>query len=500
MLFRPDTQDLRVIGLNTGRVLVGVGLGMLLCTPIGVLRGEPNDVAALVIGACLALLLGRLAEWRLAHRHRIQWQHGMVVAALSWLVASLTGAVPLHLSGHYLSFLDAYFEAMSGFTTSGLSTANDLDHMAASILFWRVLTHFIGGQGLVVMFISVFAAGAGAVGMYAGEAREDRILPNLQRTARFIWRVSLGYLAVGTAALWAALIAAGMPSWDGLFHAVMLFIAGFDTGGFTPTTASLGLYHSPLVELVASFTMVAGALSFAMHYQLWRGRPRELLRNVETRLLTTTFLSTFLLVALGLVQSDTYHDAAVVLRRGLFQALSAHTGTGFNTVPGQFFASGWGVLAPGALVIAMALGGMAGSTSGGIKSIRLALVGKHMRQELRKLLLPPDAYTIETYHSNGPQVVRPAAVRSALMILLLFLLLDLLGALAGLFYGYPFDLAMFESTSAANNVGLSVGIAGPGAEAPLTLVYTLQMWIGRLEFVAVLALVGFVVAAMRGRT
>ncbi|MBW3601913.1 MAG: TrkH family potassium uptake protein, partial [Actinobacteria bacterium] len=362
-----------------------------------------------------------------------------------------------------------------------------------------VLTQFIGGQGLVVMFISVFAAGAGAVGMYAGEAREDRILPNLRRTANFIWRVSLGYLAMGTAALWAALVAADMPAWKGLFHAVMLFIAGFDTGGFTPTSASVGLYHSWAVELVASVTMVAGALSFALHYQLWSGRPRELLRNVETRLLTATLLGTFSLVALGLVQSGTYHSAVVVLRRGLFHALSAHTGTGFNTLPVPLFATDWGALAPGALVIAMALGGMAGSTSGGIKSIRLALVGKHMRRELRLMLLPPDAYAIETYHSNGSQVVRPAAVRSALMILLLFLLLDLLGALAGLYYGYSFDLAMFESTSAANNVGLSVGIAGPGAEAPLTLVYTLQMWIGRLEFVAVLALVGFVVSSLRGR-
>ncbi len=500
MLLRPDTSDLRVIGLNIGRVLVGVGLAMLVCTPVGVLRGEPNDVAALVIGACLALLLGRLAEWRLAHPHRIQWHHGMIVAALSWLLASLTGAVPLHLSGHYLSFLDAYFEAMSGFTTSGLTTANDLDHMSASIMLWRIGTHFIGGQGLVVMFLSVFAAGGGAIGMYAGEAREDRIVPNLRRTADIIWRVSLGFFSVGTAGLWAALTLAGMPAWDGLFHAVLLFIAGFDTGGFAPTMASVGLYHSPLVEVVVGFTMVAGALSFALHYQLWSVRPRELLRNVETRLLAGTTLGLWAAVCLGLVRIDAYDTAGATLRRGFFHLLSAHTGTGFGSIPNILFATDWGQLAPGALVIAMALGGMAGSTTGAIKAIRLALVGKYILRQLRRLALPPDAYTIETYYSGGRQVVRPATVRAALMILLLYLLLNLLGALVGLFYGYPFDLAMFESTSAANNVGLSVGLSGPGAETGLTVTYMLQMWIGRLEFVAVLGLVGFVVASLRGRT
>ena len=500
MLLRPDRHDLHVIALYLGRVLLGVGLVMLVPAALAVPWGEYNEAAAFVIGACLPLLVGLSVEWASPPARDAGWQHGMVVSALSWLVAPFFGAVPLFLSGHYTRFLDAYFDAMSGFATAGLAVINDLDHLAQSVNLWRHLMQFMGGQGLVLIMLSLFATRTGAVGMYVGEAREEKILPNVARTARFIWRVALTWFVVGTAALWGALMLAGMRPGLASFHAATLFMAAFDTGGFAPNSAGIGLYHSWLVELVIGVLMVAGALSFALHYRLWRRRVSELTLNVEVRFLTWSMLTLFAISAIGLVRAGAYATPEALVRRGFFHLLSAHTGTGFNSVPGRIFITDWGTLAPGAIVIAMGLGGMAGSTAGGIKAIRLAVTAKSVRQRLLQAILPDAAVTVEHYHSGTRQVLREPVARSAVMVLLLYLLLYLLGALAGMFYGYSFDQAMFESTSAAAAVGLSVGLTGPTLETGLKVVYILQMWVGRLEFIAVLALFGYGWAIFRGRT
>ena len=498
MLLRPDRQDIAVIAHLTGLVLIGLGLVMAIPALLALLWGERNEAAAFVIAGCLAALPGLLLRGR--PRQAPRWDHGMVVTALSWLAGPFFGAIPLFLSGHYGSFLDAYFDAMSGFATAGLAVVNDLDHLARSVNLWRHITHFMGGQGLILIMLSLFPAHQGAMGMYVGEGREDRILPNVVRTVRFIWQVSLVWLVVGTLALWGALLLAGMPSGDGLFHAVNLFMAAFDTGGFAPTSASIGLYHSALTEAVITVLMLAGCFAFALHYHLWRGRWSELWRNTELRLLVLSVGGLFALAAIGLASSGAYDTVGTLLRRGMFHVVSAHSGTGFNSIPGRLFVTQWGTLAPAALVLAMGFGGMAGSTAGGIKLIRLAIAAKGLRQTLRMSMLPTNAAGIETVHQGQRSILREPAIRSAYMILLLYLALYAVGAIAGLFYGYPFSEAMFESTSAAAAVGLSVGITGPNMPAGLQIVYILQMWIGRLEFIAALALFGFIWSTLRGRT
>ena len=499
MLFRPDTGDLSAIGLNLCRVLLVIAAVMLLPAIVGFALGEYNEALAFVISACLAGIVGLVGELTLSRTVVIDWQHGMIVAAVAWLVAPLFGAMPLHLSGHYGSFFDAYFDAMSGFATAGLAVINDLDHLTESVNLWRHLTHFLGGQGLMLMALSLFAGGGGSVGMYVGEAREDRIVPNIHRTARIIWRVALVYALIGITALFVTLAGAGVAVSQAAFHAVNLFMAAFDTGGFSPNSAGIWLYHAWSVELVISVLMIAGALSFALHYQLWQRRLLELWRNIETRLLALTVLVSFVTVCVGLVRSGSYDTLEALLRRGLFQVVSAHSGTGFSNIPGRMFVTDWGVLAPAAIVLAMGIGAMAGSTAGGIKAIRIGLIGKAVTEQMRRLTLPRSAVTLQTYHSGTRQILSDQVVRSALTILVLYFVMYLAGAAVGLFYGYTFDQAMFESTSAAAAVGLSVGIVGPTMPHGLQLTYILQMWLGRLEFVAVLALLGFVASAYRGR-
>ena len=499
MLFRPSTADFRLIGFYTGRVLLGVGAAMGVPLVVAVALEEVNEVAAFTIGAGLALSVGLLSQLALRTRAPLTAGHGLATVAVSWLLAAFFAAVPLLLSGHYASFLDAYFEAMSGLTTVGLSLVNDVDHMARSTNLWRHLLHFLGGQGIIVVVLSL-ASAAGRLGsLYTGEGREERILPNVMRTARFIWRVAIAYALIGTAALAAALALARVPVAAIPFHAVTLFASAFDTGGFVPQSASAAFYRSPLVEAVLLVLMTAGAFSFALHYQLWQGRRRELWRNLETRTIFVSTLVLFTLMAIGLGRTGTFTDAGGLLRHGFFQLVSGHTTTGLSTFPGRMFVTDWGVLAPAMLVAAMAIGGMGGSTAGGIKAIRLGLVLKALRRDTRRVLLPEDAVVIETYHSTTRRVLRDDEVRSAAMLLLLYLLLYLGGGMLGLLYGYPFDQAMFESTAAASSAGFSVGVVRVDLEWPLKVAYTLQMLIGRLEFIAVFTLVGYAVAIVRGR-
>ncbi|WP_370325605.1 TrkH family potassium uptake protein [Euzebya sp.] len=500
MLLRPDGADFRLILSYTARVLFGVGLAMLVPAAVAFGLGETLDGWSFVLGGSLAIAIGRLGVMGLATRRPLHTSHALASVALSWLSAPLLAALPLLLSGHYVSYLDAYFEAMSGFATIGLTLANDLDHMSRSVNLWRHLMQFIGGQGVVVVVLTAFSSGAARLGtLYSGEGREDVILPNIVRTARFIWRVALVYGALGTAALWAAVVSAGLPAGEGLYHALNLFMAAFDTGGFSTQSTSVAFYRSPLVESVLLVIMTAGAFSFALHYQLWQGRRRELLVNTETRTVFTSTLLVLTVMAIGLARTATFDGFDPLYRHTLFQTISAHTTTGLATVPGRLFVTDWGALAPGALVAAMAIGGMAGSTAGGIKGIRLGVVLKGLKAEIRRVLLPEHAVVVETYHAGVREIVRGPQVRDAALLLLLWLALYLAGAIVGLFYGYPLELSLFESVAAASSGGLSVGLVRPDLEAPLKVIYMAQMVTGRLEFIAVFALVGYAVSVVRGR-
>jgi trk system potassium uptake protein len=500
MLFRPDVDDLRLIGRFTGKVVYGVGVALLVHAPVAAALGERNEAYAFLIAAAIAIAVGAGSQILLHTGARFTASHGLATVALVWIVAPVFGALPLLLSGHYAYPIDAYFEAMSGFATIGLSLVNDVDHLARSVNLWRHAMHFLGGQGIVIVVLTIFATTGGALGtMYAGEGRAERILPNIVHTARFIARVLALYATLGIPALWAALVHAGLSPGTAVFHALTLFSTAFHTAGFAPMSASAAFYRSPYVEAVLMVLMVAGAFSFALHYQLWQGRRRELTGNLETRMLATSILGVFAIAAIGLARAGTYTEAGELFRIGFFQILSAHTTTGLAVVPGRMFVTDWGALAPAMIVTAMALGGMAGSTAGGIKAIRVGLLLKGLRRDVRTVLMPEDAAVVETYHATTKRILRDTQVRGAATILLLYFVLYLGGGMLGLFYGYELQLALFESTAAGATGGLSVGLARPDLELGLKIVYIAQMLLGRLEFVAVFALAGYLVSIARGR-
>jgi trk system potassium uptake protein TrkH len=430
---------------------------------------------------------------------RLDWSHGMTVVALTWALAPLVGSIPLLLSGHWSGPLDSYFDAMSGLTTTGLSLVHDLDHLASSINFWRHFLHFLGGQGIILAALSLFAAGGGLT-LYHGEAREERIMPSVTSTARFIWGVAIVHLVGGVVALtlvgWVTL---GFSPMRSAFHGLMIFFAGFDTGGFAPQSTSLGYYHSGIFEAVTAVLMVAGAMSFGVHYALWRRNPGSVLRNLETRTILGSLGFTLVLTIVGLAVTGVYSSISGLARAGTFQLLSAHTGTGFATVSSAEL-RGWGGLEYGGIAIAMALGGMGSSTSGGVKALRIGLTLKAIGNQVRRVLLPDGAVVGTGYFQGSRKRLTPELAQSVMAVSLLYVALFLLGAGVGMAYGYSLQHALFESVSAGANVGLSVGVVDPTMmPAVLKLVFMLQMWAGRLEFVAVFALIGFLLAWVRGK-
>lgn len=359
---------------------------------------------------------------------------------------------------------------------------------------------FIGGQGIVIIALSFFVKGlSGAFKMYVGEARDERVLPNVIHTARFIWIVSIVYLILGTFALGIIGSLNGMRSGNAFFQGACIFMAAFDTGGFAPQSQNILYYHSFPFEIVTIIIMLLGSLNFNLHYHLWTGNRKEILRNIETVTLFVSIIVTFFIVASGLERLGTYPQITTLFRKGFYQLISAHTGTGYATIYARQFITEWGNLALVGIICAMSLGGCICSTTGAIKMLRIGIIFKAMMQDIKKIILPERAIVTQKFHHIKQVFLEDKQVRFVFLITVIYLFLYGAGAIVGMFFGYPFLDSLFESTSASANVGLSCGITGVDMPVALKVMYIFQMWAGRLEFMSVFTLIGFFVAAVRGK-
>lgn len=500
MILRPLPQDIKIIGYYLGKIIFGLAVTMLVPMFLGLSFGEINPAIDFLLAIEISLILSLILSKLCYTEKDLNWMQGMIVVSLSWLAAMFFGAVPLYLSGHYHLYLDACFDAMSGFATTGLALVQNLDHMSYTHNLWRHLIMFIGGQGIVIVALSFFVKGAsGAFKMYVGEARDERILPNVINTSRFIWLVSIVYLILGTLALGVTGIFNGMKPANAFFHGACIFMAAFDTGGFAPQSQNILYYHSFAFEIITITIMILGALNFKLHYHIWMGNRKEIWRNIETVTLFITIMATFCITAAGLTQSGAYPRDLILFRKGFYQLISAHTGTGYQTIYPAQFINAWNSLALVGIICAMALGGAVCSTTGAIKMLRVGIIFKALLEDIKRIILPEKAIVVQKFRHIKEIFLDDKQVRSALLITLCYLALYSIGALIGMFFGYPFIDSLFESTSAAANVGLSCGITTTTMPAALKIIYIFQMWAGRLEFMSVFTLIGFFVAAIKGK-
>jgi len=252
----------------------------------------------------------------------LSWRHGLVVASLTWILLSLISAIPYSLSGHSLSYLDAIFDVMSGFTTTGVFLLQDLDHISQALNFWRHLLTFVGGQGMIVLAISFFVKEIGsAYKFYVGEGKDIALVPNVKGTAQWIWKISLIYLLIGTTLLWLQGMRLGLNPLNSFFHGLYIFQAAWSTGGFAPNYQNILFYHDFLYESIGLVFFIIGSFNFGLHFALIQGKYSEFRKNIEV---VSFFVTSFILSILAVIylnNTGMYTNAISLFRRVVYNLL-----------------------------------------------------------------------------------------------------------------------------------------------------------------------------------
>ena len=495
-------NSIEVISYYTGYIVLIVASLMTIPIITSLLFFEWNPMLDFIISDAIAFILGILMimyGMRSKERnHDIQWKHGFVIASLSWIVLTVLCAIPYMLSGHSLSFVDACFDVMSGFTTTGLALTQDLDHISIGLNMWRHILTFIGGQGMVVLTLTFLGREmGGAFKMYVGEGKDIELVPNVKGTARQIWKISMIYLVIGTIVLWIVGMSIGLKPVSAFLHALFIFESSWSTGGFAPNSQNIMYYHSIMFETVSMVIFILGSLNFGIHYAIWQGKRKEIVKNIEIQsFLVTSFVACMLALA-GLAKLNVYPDAIAGFRRVIFNVISAHTTTGFGSIYARQFALEWGDFGILIMVVAMLIGGSACSTAGGFKGLRVGIVFKGLIMDVKKLLLPERSMNVYKYHHLKDRVLDDTVIKSSAVIIICYIVTFATGTILGTFYGYPISASAFESASVTGNVGLSIGVTTSSMPTAMKLFYIIAMYLGRLEFLSVFALIGYFLGGVK---
>lgn len=489
-------DDFRVVCHYLG-VLV-LFLALALCIPLvtAAVLGEWAAAARYLFAAGVSLVIGSLLRLFMINPRRLTTKQALAVTAFAWLILALVGAIPLAFSGHYGSYLDALFEAMSAWTTTGASLVQNLDHMSTADNMWRFTMQCIGGQGVVVIALSLgLFDRAVDSSLYSSEGRSEHVIPNIMQTARFIVRFSAAFIIAGTVILLLICLALGMDPVRAFFNGLWLSVASFNTGGMTAMSTGILYYHCGFLEVVVMVLIVMGSINFTLHSEVWRGRIGHFFRDIEVRTLAvwlTLITGTFVA---ALCASGVYDDLPTLLRRAVFTVIAAFSSTGFQTISTNQLTT---VVSSGALLVlvfCMAVGGSSGSTTGGIKMMRVGILAKETVAYIKDLVAPRSARQAVTYYHIGKRRIDAGLVRANLAVLILYGLAFLITTIVTLAYGYNASTSLFEAASMTFNIGMSAGIIAPGMPEVLKVLYIFDMWAGRLEFVTLIALLTSIVAS-----
>ncbi len=396
------------------------------------------------------------------------------VAAIGWLLMSFFGAIPFILSG-YLNPLDAWFESMSGFTATGLTMFTDVESLPKSILLWRSLTEWIGGVGVIALFLSVMYRTSRVVqSLYFAEGRSDKTEPTIVGTVRKIWGIYLFYTLLFALIFYLLKVP--------LFDAINISMTALATGGFAVTNNSIAAY-SPYVAIAMIFAMAIGGISFVSHINLFKGRVREFFSiELKAMVIIIVLFSTIMLLHLAWL-GESWNEAAL---QTFFHITSALTGTGFSISDLANLTS----FDKTFLILSMIFGGAYGSTSSALKLIRVVVLVYGIVWYVKVRLYPKSAIIP---FKIGKKVFESTEVRDVSIYTTTYLFMLLLGAMIFMAYGNSLVNSLFEVASAEGNVGLTVGITSPFMPWVEKLTLILEMWFGRLEIFPILILLADIV-------
>ncbi len=490
MIHRLHLDDWRTIAYYLGTLVLMTAGFMLVPLALAILLAETTAVMGFMMGIGVAGIAAALLMMCRIHPAVLNWHQALVVTGLCWIVLSAFGAIPLALSDNYPSYLDALFETVSCFTTTGLSVCIDLDHMALSIVAWRCVMNVMGGVGVVVIALAlgIFGSGSVAASLYQAEGRSGHVMPEVKQTSRFIFRVSAVIIGVGTVACTIPCLLLGMEPYRAVLNGFFLTASDYTTGGMTSQSAGIVYYHCWPIEAITMVIMVFSCVNFLLYGDLWRGVVKTFFKDIEVRTIAIWVSMLVVLMMLALAAGSYFTGLGAMLRRGLYEVMSAAFNIGYSTLyPGQvLYAMGTGALF--VVILGMCIGGSASSISGGIKALRVGIVVKSIAQTIRCAIAPDRARPRTFFNHRGRQLLTPDLVSGAMTIMLMYIATYALGAVAGIVCGYEALPAIFESVSAASNTGLTLGISSANMPEPLEVVYIVEMWLGRLEFIAFFAM------------
>jgi len=400
---------------------------------------------------------------------------------LSWFLASALGALPFTISGHVPSYIDALYETVSGFTTTGASILSDVEVLPRALLLWRATTHWLGGMGIVVLLVAILPA-LGFSGIRVMEAESpgpsvDRITPRISSTAKKLWLIYIGLTAIEVLLL----VVGGMK----LFEAVCHAFATMATGGFGIKNASIGYYKSSFIQWIITIFMFLAGTNFTLHYRMIKGQFRAILKDAEFKIYFGLFAFSSLIIAVDLLASGVYENVGESLRHASFQVSSILTTTGFSSTDfGQ-----WPNVSQTVLFFLMFIGGCAGSTAGGVKVVRLVTLFKMSANELRYVTNPRGVYTIFL----GNKALRKNIIYDMSAMVFLYFAFFFLSVIVISFTGVDILTNITAVIANLGNIGPGLGKVGPAFNygffpwwAKLWL--SLTMIVGRLEVYTVLAL------------
>ncbi len=433
------------------------------------------------IGQIIGMGLLSVVLRRLTQRPaELQIREAFLTVSLTWVTFSLFGAIPFMISGHIPDLTDAFFETMSGFTTTGATILTDIEALPKSLLLWRNMTQWLGGMGVIALAVAVLPfLGVGGVQLFKAEVPgpiKDRISPRISETAKILWGVYLLFTVVQILLL----ILGGLS----LFDSVCVTFGTLATGGFTPTNASIAAFPSPYIHYVVIVFMFIAGVNFSLHYWALRGRFNLYLANPEFRFfLGVTVLAAGLIMTARLIEGESFSEE--FFRSALFQTISILTTTGFVTHDYEQ----WPFVTQIILLALMFFGGCTSSTGGGIKNVRILVAFKFMGSEIKKLFHPHGVFPIRT----GDRTVPERLVSNIIGFIALYILIFFLGVMALASLGLDIDTSIGAVAATIGNVGPGIGGVGPVenyAHLPVLGKWILSflMLVGRLEIFTVLVI------------
>lgn len=466
-----------------GALAVCMGLTMLGALVVSLWYGDaglwPLSVSCGIAVGCGALLYTIFRErgGNKALNHR----EGMAIVALGWIMAGVFGALPFWFGGLFESFIDCLFESLSGFTTTGSSVLLDIEAVPRGLLFWRSMTHWLGGMGIIVLSLAILPfLGLGGMQLYKAEVSgpvPDKLKPRIRDTATVLWKVYLLFTALETVLL----LFGGMDLFDALCHS----FSTMSTGGFSTRNASVAAFHSKYIEWVIIVFMLIGGVNFTLLYLTLTGYPLRMFKNPEFQFFLGLVALCTLVIAAFTLKDGNYHTLDDAVRYGAFQVVSILTSTGFCTADYEF----WPPVAQALLLFCMFVGGCGGSTSGGMKVMRIQLLLKRSYYELFRIIHPRSVVQVKF----GKSVVSDDVISSIWGFFLLWLMLFVVGTLLVAATGVDLITSFSATLASFGNVGPGLGSVGPTenyAHLPelAKIVLAFCMLLGRLEIYTVLIL------------